>query len=64
MDRIILATYCDKDSFSFVWLENEEDAEEWVEVNKDKYTQIEVIKVNVIDVIYQSDDMIDKEEQQ
>jgi len=57
MDYTILATYFDGDNYRFDWLENNEDAAEWLEENKGKYTQIEVISINVMDVIYQSEDM-------
>ncbi|HEY8892615.1 MAG TPA: hypothetical protein VIM70_20460 [Clostridium sp.] len=57
MDHTILATYFDGDNYSFDWLENNEDATEWLDENKEKYTQIEVISINVMDVIYQSDDI-------
>lgn len=57
MDHTILATYFDGNNYCFDWLENNEDAAEWLEENKEKYTQIEVISINVMDVIYQSEDM-------
>jgi hypothetical protein len=57
MDHTILATYFNGNNYSFDWLENDEDAAEWLDENKDVYTQIEIIKVNVMEVIYQSKDM-------
>ena len=60
MNREILATYHEDGNFSFVWLEDEADVEDWLEEYKEKYTQIEIIAIRVKDILYQSEDIIEE----
>ena len=52
-NKEILCTYKYKNSYSFDWLD-ENEIEDWIEENKDKYEDIEVVKIKVTDIIYQS----------
>ncbi|WP_291567163.1 MULTISPECIES: hypothetical protein [unclassified Clostridium] len=56
-DEEILVTYFDGDSYGFDWLKDDKDVEDWLEEFKDSYTKIEVLRVNVVEEIYISDDM-------
>jgi hypothetical protein len=57
-DRNFLATFLTGDIYEFAWLQDREDVEEWLEENKDNYTQIEVIEIIVKDIIYPSEKQI------
>lgn len=55
-NKNILATYIDETGkYNFAWLEDEE-LEAWIDESKIlKYTQVEVIRVNVVEEIYESE---------
>lgn len=54
MDREILVTYYVPDKgYTFEWLQDEDEAKEWLEENKDKeYRDIDIIKTRFIEQIY------------
>lgn len=54
-DKNILVTYFDGDNYSFAWLEDDEDVENWLDENKDDYTQIEIIRISGVEEIYKSE---------
>lgn len=53
MDKTILATYFNGKFYTYDWLDNEEEVDEWIEINKDRYTNIEIIEISVKRVIYE-----------
>lgn len=52
-NKEILCTYKYNGNYTFEWLE-ENEVEEWIEENKDEYTDIEVIRIKVMDMLYES----------
>lgn len=54
MDKEILCTYLFKGSYTFEWLE-ENEVEEWLRKNKDRYEDIEIVRVKVIDKLYRKE---------
>ena len=51
MNKEILCTYLFKGHYTFEWLE-ENEYEEWIEENKDRYSDIEMIRIKVVDTLY------------
>ncbi|GEM_PF-4237249 len=52
-NKEILCTYKYDGRYTFDWLD-ENEIEDWIEINKDEYTDIEIIRVKVTDILYQS----------
>ncbi|APR02350.1 TPA: hypothetical protein ACXDAY_002252 [Clostridium botulinum] len=62
MDKTILATYFDGDGYGYDWLQDDEEVKDWLEEYKDYYTNIEIIRVAIIEKIYVSEDEEDEED--
>lgn len=54
MSKEILCTYLFGGNYTFEWLE-ENEVEEWLEENKDRYEDIEIVRVKVIDKLYRKE---------
>lgn len=50
-EKEILCTYKYEGKYNFDWLD-EDEVEDWIEENKDRYEDIEVIRIKVTDVLY------------
>ncbi|GAA0082869.1 hypothetical protein [Clostridium sp. CTA-6] len=62
MDKTILATYFDGDGYGYDWLQDDEEVKDWLDEYKDYYTNIEIIRVAIIQEIYVSEDAIEEED--
>lgn len=51
MNKEILCTYLFEGNYTFEWLE-ENEVEEWMEENKDRYEDIEMVRIKVVDTLY------------
>lgn len=52
-DKEILCTYKFDGNYTFDWLD-ENEVECWIEENKDKYEDIEIIRIKVTEILYES----------
>lgn len=61
MDKRILATYFHGTGYGYDWLEYEEEVKEWLNEYSDYYSNIKIIKINVVEEIYNSEDTIEED---
>lgn len=61
MDKRILATYFHGTGYGYDWLQDEEEVKEWLNEYAEVYENIEIIKINVVEEIYNSEDIIEED---
>lgn len=53
MDNNFLATYKENNDFKHAWFGTEEEALEWVDTEAENYSNVEVVEIRVINVLYE-----------
>jgi hypothetical protein len=55
MEQNYLATYRNGDNFEYAWFGTEEEALEWIDIESQKYTNVEVVELKVVNVLFERD---------
>ena len=53
MSKQFLATYRDGSEWSFLWFEDEEETQDWIDNDASSYSDVEVVELVVTKTLYQ-----------